>query len=379
MAKKSLSVSRSIKRGAGNKDNERSSTQEQKQVITQIRELAWIGQHAQAISLASQALSGPGVKPSEQMDLLDLRAESYIAHGKLDLAVKDARTMDKLAKTGAHKAQAFNRLALVQMRTGDLKAAVKSATAAVKTKHGSPRSVTERGTSPALRAESLFRLSEAQFRTRQSEAAIATAQKAIALFQELGDLSGAGRTQWSLANAFFDMNRAEDSRHAAQIALELCKQAGDQYGIGNALNILNLTDVDIAERIHNSQQALASFQAAGYADRQAVVLGNLALAYSDLGLYPHCCRMQRELIETNRAMGAKVSLTYALANNIIPELILGMLETARLNLQELEILIQDLGDPYMDASLLSNQADFALAAGNLQIAIRYQKSAWKIT
>ena len=59
------------------------------------------------------------------------------------------------------------------MRTGDLKAAVKSATTAEKTKH----------THAPNRAESLFRLSEAQFRTRQGEVAIETAQKAMPSFK----------------------------------------------------------------------------------------------------------------------------------------------------------------------------------------------------
>src|SRR6185503_7185339 len=172
--------------------------------------------------------------------------------------------MGKLAKTATLKAQALNRLALVQMRTGDLKAAAKSATAAVKTKHNLP----------ALRAESLFRLSEAQFRTRQGEAALETAQKAIALFQEQGDLAGAGRAHWSLASALNQVH-PENARRAAQTALELCREAGDQYGIGNALNALNSTDADIAEAIQHAQQAHQAFETAGYVERQATALGNL--------------------------------------------------------------------------------------------------------
>jgi len=81
------------------------------QTISQVRELAWTGQHASAIDLATQTLSTPKLKPAKQMDLLDLRAESYIAQGKLDLASKDAKAMGKLAKNSAHKAQALNRLA----------------------------------------------------------------------------------------------------------------------------------------------------------------------------------------------------------------------------------------------------------------------------
>jgi hypothetical protein len=59
------------------------------------------GQHAQAIELASQALSASKIKPAEQMDLLDLRVESYIAQANFDLAEKDAKAMVKLAKTAS--------------------------------------------------------------------------------------------------------------------------------------------------------------------------------------------------------------------------------------------------------------------------------------
>ena len=55
------------------------------------------------------------------MDLLDLRTESYLALGKLDLAAKDAQSMVKLAeveKIPGFKAHALNRKALVLIRKG---------------------------------------------------------------------------------------------------------------------------------------------------------------------------------------------------------------------------------------------------------------------
>jgi len=97
--------------------NQQSATSDQ--TIARVRELAWTGQHAHAIELASQSMSDwqSDLRPAEQMDLLDLRAESYIAQGKLDLAAKDAKTMGKLAKSGQKskvaslQAQALNRQA----------------------------------------------------------------------------------------------------------------------------------------------------------------------------------------------------------------------------------------------------------------------------
>ena len=155
--------------------------------IETIRQLAWTGQHKLAIDSATQALSALKIKPAEQMSLLDLRAESYIALGNLDLAMKDAKAMMKIGsklQVAGLKVQALNRLALVQMRTGDLKAAVKSATAAVKTvgaRSPRPGSRANKGRDDLAptRAESLFRLAEAQWRARQLEAALKTAQKTI--------------------------------------------------------------------------------------------------------------------------------------------------------------------------------------------------------
>ena len=95
------------------------------------------------------------------------------------------------------------------------------------------------------------------------------------------------------SGCYFYLNRAEESRRAAQAALELCKQAGDQYGIGNALNLISLiTDADIAEHFQHLQQAKQAFETAGYAERQAVALGNLALTIVNWGctLMPAACK-----------------------------------------------------------------------------------------
>lgn len=222
MAGKSSTVGKAVKKDRRQMlaDKKKQSAVGGSQSIEQVRQLAWTGQHATAIDSASEELNKSGLKPDLQMDLLDLRSESYIAQGKLELAMQDAKAMMKLAKPTTNyqlHAQALNRLALVQMRTGDLNGAIKSATAAVKASSNGGR-VALRTLQGVLRPQcalSLFRLSEAQMRTRQSEAAIETAQKAIAIYQELGDDSGTGRAYWSLANARFDLNRAEDSRRAA--------------------------------------------------------------------------------------------------------------------------------------------------------------------
>ena len=343
--------------------------------LTHIRQLAWTGQHAAAIDSATEALSTSDWQSDVRMSLLDLRAESYIALGKLDLAMKDAKAMGKIgSKVAGLKVQALNRLALVQMRTGDLKGAVKSATAAVKTVRAERRSAP----TTTVRAESLYRLAEAQWRARQLDAALEKAQKTIHAYQELGDTSGTGRAYWVLSGVFFRLSRAEESRRAAQTALELCKQAGDSYGVGNALLTLASTDVDIAEQIQHYQQAKVAFETVGYVDRQDALMGNLANTYSYLGLYAHVRRLLRESIAQGRAMGAKIALIVGLGNLIETETIFGEVEAARLHLRELETLVPDLGDPSLEAGLFSKRADLAFATGDILTAIRHQKSALKL-
>ena len=184
------------------------------EIVVRVRELAWAGQHEKAIELASQALDGTGLEAELHIDLLDLRAESYIARGRLDLAEKDAQAIEKLAQISQIQglmAQAFNRLALVQMRIGDLDGALNSASAAVSANH----------TSPTLRAESYFRLAEAQFRIQKNDAAIENGQKAVDLYLAHGDLSGAGRAYWALANAYEQTRQIEKFQGAGSAAEDL--------------------------------------------------------------------------------------------------------------------------------------------------------------
>ncbi|MFN8433539.1 MAG: GAF domain-containing protein [Anaerolineales bacterium] len=360
--------------------------------LEHIRQLAWTGQHAAAIDSATQALSAlddvgarsprpvHGTRPNKgqgdpaptQMSLLDLRSESHIAIGKLDLAMKDAKAMMKLVgatrESPLLKAQALNRLALVQMRTGDLKGALKSASAALKLKHSSQE----------IRAASYFRLSEAQMRTQQTDASIKNAEQAVALYQSIGDLSGMGRSYWVLANDYFDLRKEEECRRYTQLSMELCQQAGDQYGIGNAYNAFSFTLVDLAERIRYSQKALQAFETAGYVDRQLVALGNLGLAYSELGLYAHNRRLQSETIKRNREMGALSSLATALGNIIDPEMKSGMFDSARAHLEEFAKLVPGIGDPNAISGLQSTYGDLAFEAGDTKKAIKFYKSAVKM-
>lgn len=153
-----------------------------------VGDLAWAGQHGQAIELATAALATPGLSVGSRLDLLDLRAESRIAIGKLDLAAADAAAMARLAAAGkphAFMAQALNRKALVQMRQGEMKPALETAVAATK--------AARRSRQKPLLAASLLTLGEVQARSGSYEAGRKTAQQAAQEMVELIDLFNVDR------------------------------------------------------------------------------------------------------------------------------------------------------------------------------------------
>ncbi len=340
--------------------------------ISRAHAMAWAGQHAEAIALCTEALGATRIKVALRMNLLDLRAESYIALGNLDRAVDDAAAMLKLARVEgkpALKAQALNRKALVEMRQGDLKLAVKTASTAVE--------AAQRSGLESLHAESLLRVGEAHMRTKNDKAAIEAAQQAVDLFVAHDCPSGAGRAHWVMAACHYSFNRVDASRSHAQAAVALCRQAGDQYGLGNAYNALSFS-VDLAENMLDLQRALAAFEAAGYVERRAGVLINLANVYAELGLYPHGRRLYSEVAELARGMGAQLVLANALGNLSAVEVRLGEFAAARLRLQEAEAVTLHLGDPSMTVLIAYWLGELALAEGKPGDAVRNSRAAVRL-
>ncbi len=190
-------------------------------------------------------------------------------------------------------AQAANRLALVQIRTRELKAAVRTATIALKS--------ARRCKQQRLEALSLNRLAEAQFRVNDNKASAKSAASAAQLFAALGQPVEQGRALWALAAACSNDGRAADSDRAASEAVALARRSGDPFGLGNALNMLTFNEADIAIRVRRLTQARAAFEVAGYVERQAIITYNLSIAYLNLGLYR---RARRTLLELGEIRGA---------------------------------------------------------------------------
>ena len=343
-------------------------------IRARVSELAWTGHHAEAIEHASAALAKSDLSVESRVDLLDLRAESFIAQGDLKRATADADAMLALAKragTAALSAQAQNRLALVQMRSGALKAAVASATAALKSARQSKQA--------SLQAMSLYRLAEAQHRSRtDAEQAVRHALQAGAMFHAQGRAGDEGRALWLVAMARSRQGRSAEADKASNAALALCRQAGDLYGAGNALNMLIFNQADVAVALKLLHQALADFEAAGYVERQAIITGNMGNSYNRLGLYRRARRLYLRANEIYRRTGARATQ----ANNFDAlaevELSMGHLESARAYIAEMTAMTKTIASPLSAINIALNEGRFALLQGNAAMALRHFERTEKL-
>ena len=264
-------------------------------VVTEVGELAWTGKHAAAIDRATRALADPGLPVAMQLDLLDLRAESCIARGDIDAANADASLMLDLARRArkpAFLAQALNRRALIETRRSEARLAVDTASEAIK--------AARKAKSPLLEAMGLHRLAEAQFRQRMNGQAAKTGAQAVQLFRKLKAPVGEGRAWWAISAARSGQGRVVEADRAATQALTLARRTGDLYGAGNALNMLTFNESDIVTTKRLLQQSLAAFEAAGYLERQGVIIHNLANVYGALGLHRRSRRFLSQAIDIYR-------------------------------------------------------------------------------
>ncbi len=339
-----------------------------------VHDLAWAGQHAQAIEVATTALAATRLSAASRLDLLDLRAESFIAQGSLQRAGADADAMfdiAKRAKSAAYLAQAQSRLAVVQIRKGEWEAAVATAAAALK--------AARRSKQVSLVAVSLSRLAEAQFRHGLDERALHNAAEAARLFQALGQPAGQGRALWAIAAAHGDLNRVAEATQAADDALALCRSCGDMYGVGNALNIRMFSEVDFGAQLKLLTQALTAFEAAGYVERQGIATYNLGLAYRALGLYRRARRLYIKALEIYRRTGAHRNLGLTTLELASAEIEMGHLGAARGYLADATAMAAESPqDPrfHVVASLMHGR--LAVREGDKPAALRHYKNAVKL-
>ncbi len=332
--------------------------------LAKARAQSWSGQHAPAIAMCTQALEEQPA-PALRMDLLDLRAEAFIASGRFPDAAADADTMVALAKAQKDPVlgiQALNRRAVVLMRQGDARTAVQVATRAV--------ALATRRQVPQLLPHALLRLAEALLRVDRLEPSLARARRAAQLFEASRDFVQLGRAHWVIAFAHSNMSQDAQSQVAAQRALALARQTGDAMGAGNALNVLSFSSQDIAERMTLLSQTDQAFESAAYEPGRAMVKANLAIACAELGLYRRAGRLGDEVNTLITNMGGQGSRALQLSGLLAWKLQMGDVDSVHAAWQEYEDMIKSQDSATLGVMWVRLASTLALADGDSAKSVR---------
>ncbi len=261
------------------------------QYLIEARQAAWKGRQARAIELCERALAQPDLDAALQLDLLDQRAESYQALGRFEDSARDADLMVEIAQAGgeaAFLAQALNRRSHAEMRQDNYQQAYRSATQALE-------AALESGRKERI-ADCYSQIGQASYTILPFEARKEHLLKALALYEEMGDQVGQGRTlailAWTTAQENFQV---EAVREAAEIGLRHSREAGDHYGAGMALTAILRVEIDLAQRRKLTDQAVAAFGQVGYLEPQAFARIWVAHNYVQMGLFQRARRIFQEL------------------------------------------------------------------------------------
>jgi signal transduction histidine kinase/DNA-binding response OmpR family regulator/tetratricopeptide (TPR) repeat protein len=333
-------------------------------------DLAWFGRHDAAIACCGEAMADPDLAPGARFDLLDQQLESRLFIGPFDVAMAEADALVALAAElgdAAHRARALIRRAAVLLRLGRHAEALRVAQDAAQA--AAPP------VAPAVRADALRTLAEAELRSAQLERALATARRAARVSGAGGDRVGTGRAFWLIAFAHSRLAQDAASRRAARRAVELARESGDALGLGNALNVLSFTSKDNAERLALLQEANAAFDRCTNLWGRMVVASNLMATFAEMGLYRRANRINERIIDAARHAGAQQGLTINVGILLLHLTLLGQLDAVRERWDGYAADVAALDEPLTALQFEQVAAQRALAEGRPRDAVRHLRAA----
>ncbi|MBL8277220.1 MAG: response regulator [Pelomonas sp.] len=317
-------------------------------VLEDLTDLAWAGQHQRLIDAS-------GAWPHDGR-VLELRVESFIALGDLAAAAQAADGLARLAQRRAEwRLRAQLALGLVQMRRGELVAAIATAEAALEAA----------GSDPLDRAYALALLAEARCRSQREPAmALAQVREAARFFAAAGRAVQQGRCAYVESLLLGMLGEVAAARVAAETALALAQATGDLLGQGNAHNALTFNNPDLADCLRRAKLALAAFASAGYAERQGTAIHNIGNHYVTLGLNRRARRHYLAALDIWRRSGATALLPYTLTALARLDLESGALAGARAYADEVEALGLARQNPGFRSEIARLRGEIAMAQGD---------------
>ena len=331
--------------------------------LTQARNLARSGRQAEAEAACTAALAQACLDEASALALLELRSTVRFVQGRLADALADAEALLKAARRAkdlSAQARAHCAMAEPLARMGRMPQMLAATRAGLK--------LARRARDPAAEALALMLYAVSLYRSGTGTG-IAESQAAVALFAELGDVSGQARAGGFLAWTQMLMADHAAARASARQAIERARACGDHQALSRALNALTSTETDLAARLRGYQQAADAADRAGATGMRLAPMSNYADVFAALGLYRRARRLSGELNRAASSLGMNQLLATNLSNGAAQACTYGDLVLARRLLADYETLLAEFADPRAGFNQAQLRGLLALAEGRGQQAV----------
>lgn len=287
---------------------------------------------------------------AEQQAILDVfvTATAESRRRAVDLYRRALETWRELGMV-EREAEAWNALAFLHDRLGDLEAAAEAFRHSLELR----RRLGDRGET----ARAAFNLGAAYDRLGRGESAETLYRRSLEVFEELGDRPRAASIWNNLGSLLRRRGRLEAALDAFGRSLALRRELGDRRGQALVLNNAGLVHGDLGrtDRAMEMFREAARLARAADDDRGlAAALNNLGTAHEDQGRYHEALELYRQVREVEQRRGNRRGEAYALNNLGTVHHRLGQLDEALRYYRHTLELNRETGDRPAEARTLSN-------------------------
>ena len=217
------------------------------------------------------------------------------------------------------------------------------------------------------------RLWRAKARFLQGQPMRDCTERALALYEKVGDTRGAAYALRTLAYSLLQMGKLDETNAVAARAIEALRKQGDEVGVASCLSLQGLIAQyrrDYAPGREFYLQAIAAYRALGDEAATASTLGNLAeLEFAD-GQPSRALQLVNESLVIRSRSKERTDLAIDLNNSSAYHIALGELDEARESAREALRWAQAEQNSWNTAVALQHLAHLATLRGNGHLGAR---------
>ena len=229
-----------------------------------------------------------------------------------------------------------------------------------------------------VEADRLLQQGNQQFQVSQYREALQSWQKALDIFQQIGDRGGVAKSLNNLGNAYYSLGDYRKAIEFYQQSLAIYQEIRDRGGVAKSLGNLGLAYDSLGEytkAIEFHQQSLAIKQEIGDRGGVANSIMNLGSTYYSLGEYTKAIEFHQQSLAIKKEIGDRGGVADSLNNLGIAYYFLGEYQKVIEYQQQSLAIFKEIGDRGGVANSLGNLGLAYRNLGKYQKAIKfYQQS-----